>query len=78
MKRPQQSAYKAPPQGQAAEGAGLLDFSVGGIFYGVKKPHALGGFYLLPAASLGGSLDIGSLLAFWALRDFELDLLTFF
>jgi hypothetical protein len=25
-----------------------------------------------------GSLDIGSLLAFWALRDFELNFLTFF
>jgi hypothetical protein len=44
---------------------------------GEKKPHRVGG----ASASTGlvlHALDVGSLLAFRALRDFELDFLTFF
>lgn len=43
---------------------------------GEKKPRVWRGFSL-PSAVLH-ALDVGSLLAFRALRDFELDFLTFF
>lgn len=41
-----------------------------------KTPHARGS--LLPGGERLQTLDVGSLLAFRALRDFELDFLTFF
>ena len=42
-----------------------------------KKPRKRG-FYEQKSNQRLGSLNIGSLLAFWALRDFELNFLTFF